>query len=178
MALVGMPRGNATAWVSKPRHRSPPIRPGENNPGPDHGFKILRPGNLSRARHTSPPGKRGEADLKNDLQPVAATTRHRLHLPSRKPTNQEVQISARPNRNSRSGRHPHAQIQPSEKIKKTTCFDLILLTPKTEKNEIITASHSAESNPQADASKGAWLFYGGATCRQTSSSSPIGDRQI
>jgi hypothetical protein len=131
MALVGMPRGNATAWVSKPRHRSPPIRPGENNPGPDHGFKILRPGNLSRARHTSPPGKRGEADLKNDLQPVAATTRHRLHLPSRKPTNQEVQISARPNRNSRSGRHPHAQIQPSEKIKKTTCFDLILLTPET-----------------------------------------------
>ena len=131
MAHARMPRGNATAWVSKPRHRSPPIRPGENNPGPDHGFKILRPGNLSRARHTSPPGKRGEADLKNDLQPVAATTRHRLHLPSRKPTNQEVQISARPNRNSRSGRHPHAQIQPSEKIKKTTWFDLILLTPKT-----------------------------------------------
>jgi hypothetical protein len=64
MALFGMPRGNATAWVSKPRHRSPPIRPGENNPGPDHGFKILRPGNLSRARHTSPPGKRGEAGLK------------------------------------------------------------------------------------------------------------------
>jgi hypothetical protein len=27
MALFGMPRGNATAWVSKPRHRSPPIRP-------------------------------------------------------------------------------------------------------------------------------------------------------
>jgi len=63
MALVGMPRGNTTAWVSKPRHRSPPIRPGENNPGPDHGYKILRSGNLSRARHTSPPGKRGVADL-------------------------------------------------------------------------------------------------------------------
>jgi hypothetical protein len=60
-------------------------------PGPDHGFKILRSGNLSRARHTSPPGKRGEADLKNDLQPVPATTRTRLHLPSRKPTFQEVQ---------------------------------------------------------------------------------------
>lgn len=93
MALVGMPRGNATAWVSKPRHRSPPIRPGDNNPGPDHGFKILRSGNLSRARHTSPPGKGGDAGPKNDLQPVAATTRTRLHLPSRKPTNQEVQIS-------------------------------------------------------------------------------------
>ena len=59
-------------------------------PGPDHGFKILRSGNLSRARHTSPPGKRGEADLKNDLQPVPATTRTRLHPPSRKPASQEV----------------------------------------------------------------------------------------
>ena len=26
MAHARMPRGNATAWVSKPRHRSPPIR--------------------------------------------------------------------------------------------------------------------------------------------------------
>jgi hypothetical protein len=31
MALFGMPRGNATAWVSKPRHRSPPIRPGDTH---------------------------------------------------------------------------------------------------------------------------------------------------
>ena len=31
------------------------------------------------------------ADPKNDLQPVTATTRTRLHLPSRKPTFQEVQ---------------------------------------------------------------------------------------
>jgi|GEM_PF-5105389 len=46
---------------------------------------------MSRARHTSPPGKRGEADLKNDLQPVAATTRLRLHLPSRKRTFRKVQ---------------------------------------------------------------------------------------
>ena len=74
---VGMPRGNATACVSMPRHRSPPIRPGENNPGPDHGFKILRPGNLPRARHASPPGKGGEANLKQSA-PVAATTRIRL----------------------------------------------------------------------------------------------------
>jgi hypothetical protein len=46
---------------------------------------------MSRARHTSPPGKRGEADLKNDPQPVPATTRTRLHPQSRKPTFQEVQ---------------------------------------------------------------------------------------
>ena len=46
---------------------------------------------MSRARHTSPPGKGGEAGLKNDLQPVAATTRTRLHLPSRKPTFRQVQ---------------------------------------------------------------------------------------
>jgi hypothetical protein len=91
MAHLHMPRGNATAWVSMPRHRSPPIRPGENNPRPDHGTKILRSGKLSRARHTSPPGKGGEAGLQNDRQPVPATTRTRLHLPSRKPTFQEVQ---------------------------------------------------------------------------------------
>ena len=91
MAHLHMPRGNATAWVSMPRHRSPPIRPGENNPRPDHGTKILRSGKLSRARHTSPPGKGGEAGPQNDRQPVPATTRTRLHLPSRKPTFQEVQ---------------------------------------------------------------------------------------
>ncbi len=90
MALFGMPRGNATAWVSKPRHRSPPIRPGETSPGPDHGYKILRPDMMSRARHTSPPGKGGEAGLKNDLHPVSATTRTRLHLPSRKPTSRKA----------------------------------------------------------------------------------------
>ena len=91
MAHLHMPRGNATAWVSMPRHRSPPIRPGENNPRPDHGTKILRSGKLSRARHTSPPGKGGEAGPQNDRQPVPATTRAHLHLPSRKPTFQEVQ---------------------------------------------------------------------------------------
>ena len=92
-ALSGSPacfgrRGNGT---SMPRHRSPPIRPGENNPRPDHGTKILRSGKLSRARHTSPPGKGGEAGPQNDRQPVPATTRAHLHLPSRKPTFQEVQ---------------------------------------------------------------------------------------
>ena len=45
MAHLRMPRGNATAWVSKPRHRSPPIRLGGYSfPRPDHGTKILRPG--------------------------------------------------------------------------------------------------------------------------------------
>jgi hypothetical protein len=46
---------------------------------------------MSRARHTSPPGKGGEADLKNNPQRVPATTRIRLHLPSRKPTSRKVQ---------------------------------------------------------------------------------------
>ena len=44
MAHARMPRGNATAWISKPRHRSPPIRPGETSAGSDHGSKMLRPG--------------------------------------------------------------------------------------------------------------------------------------
>ena len=35
--------------------------------------------------------KGAQADLKNDLHPVSATTRLRLHLPSRKPTFRKVQ---------------------------------------------------------------------------------------
>ncbi len=62
---------------------------------PEHGSKILRPGKKSRARHTSPPGKGGEAGLKNDRQPVAATTRTRLHLPSRKLRSRKVQNQPR-----------------------------------------------------------------------------------
>jgi hypothetical protein len=38
---------------------------------------------------------------------------------------------ARPNRNTRLGKAHRAQIQPRLKIKKTPCFNLILLTPKT-----------------------------------------------
>ena len=79
-------RLRAPAWVSKPRHRSPLIRLGADKPpGPGHGLKILRPGILSRGRHASPPGKRGCADLNNDLQPVPASTRICLLLASRKP---------------------------------------------------------------------------------------------
>ena len=136
MAPVGMPRGNATAWVSKPRHRSPPIRPGENNPGPDHGSKILRPGSMSRARHTSPPGTGGEANLNNGRHPVPPASVSTFR-PGSQPSKRSK--AARPNRISRSGKAPRTQIQPSEKIKKTPCFNLILLTPK----------HDPEADPEA-----------------------------
>jgi len=80
----------APPWCpSVDRLRSSPVRPRKITP--DHGFKILRPGNLSRARHTSPPGKGGEANMTNSQHPVAATTRIRLHLPSRKITFRKVQ---------------------------------------------------------------------------------------
>ena len=41
--------------------------------------------------------------------------------------------AGRPNRNSRPGKAPCAQIQPQSKIKKTPCFDLILLIPFTRR---------------------------------------------
>jgi hypothetical protein len=80
MAHARMPRGNATAWVSKPRHRPPPIRPrGYSFPRSDHGTKILRPGNLSRARHTSPPGKGGDAGLRKGRHQWPPPPAFRLH---------------------------------------------------------------------------------------------------
>ena len=98
MALFGMPRQHhqvwwdATAWVSKPRHRSPPIRSGETSPGPDHGYEILRPGNCVEGTSHQSARQRGRSrSVKTDLHPVAATTRLRLHLLSRKPTFRKVQ---------------------------------------------------------------------------------------
>lgn len=93
MAHARMPRGNATAWVSKPRHRSPPIRPGENPPGRTMASRYSAPANCRE--HVIPvrQAKGAKPDLKKDQHPVSATTRTRLHLLSRKPTFQEVQIS-------------------------------------------------------------------------------------
>ena len=89
------------------------------------------PASKSRARHTSPPGKRGEADLKNNLQPVAATTRTRLHLPSRKRTFRKVQNPPGQIETLDLARLLAPKSSLNQKSKKTPCFNLILLTPFT-----------------------------------------------
>ena len=134
MAHARMPRQHhqvwwdTTAWVSKPRHRSPPIRPGEDNPRSDHGFKILRPG--KQVEGTSHQSARQKGRSRFEKQSATGGCHHPHPSP---PSVPEANIPqgpepARPNRNSRPGKALCAQIQPSEKIKKTPCFDLILLT--------------------------------------------------
>ncbi len=97
---------------------------------------------MSRARHTSPPGKGGERRSEKRSAPGDCH-----HPPPSPPSVPKANIPrgpepAWPNRSSRSGKPPHAQIQPSEKIKKTPCFDLILLTLSISPLSLLDPGHA------------------------------------
>jgi hypothetical protein len=119
MAHARMPRGNATAWVSKPRHRSPPIRPGDTHSrfGPWLHDTPLRQ-HIEGLSHQSARQKgRRPADKPPDnrcLPPPAPVSTFR---PGREyPQGPEA---ARPNRNSRLGKPSRVQTHINKKSKNT-----------------------------------------------------------
>ena len=110
--------------------------PGILIPRSDHGIKILRSGKLSRARHTSPPGKEGERKFEKVistrwLPPPAPVSTFRPGSQHPKRSRNSPTKSKLPTWQAFSRPNPAFK-----KIKKTPCLNLILLAPELCKSKL------------------------------------------
>jgi len=75
--------------------------------------------------------RRSKQAAPGNLPGLSQRTSSKAHMPVYATYAPAASTARRPSVERLPGKHPHAQIKPSEKIKKTPWFDLILLTPVT-----------------------------------------------